>query len=58
MVLDQQANLMGLKAVGPLTKPFKYNPCAENNGNCTHLCLNTPSKYVCACQMGKLSKNG
>ncbi|KAL1122539.1 hypothetical protein AAG570_002869, partial [Ranatra chinensis] len=52
VILDQQANLMGLKAVGKMPEPTKYNPCADNNGNCSHLCLNTPTKYVCACQMG------
>ena len=28
------------------------NPCAHNNGECSHLCLITPNKSVCACPMG------
>lgn len=52
VILDQLANMMGLKAVGPLIPSTVHNPCAVNNGNCAHLCFNTPTKYVCACQMG------
>lgn len=52
VILDQLANIMGLKAVGSLIPSTVENPCAINNGNCAHLCLNTPNKYVCACQMG------
>lgn len=32
-----------------------YNPCANNNGGCAHLCLlssNHPDGYTCACHSG------
>ncbi|XP_014248480.1 low-density lipoprotein receptor-related protein 6 isoform X2 [Cimex lectularius] len=58
IILDL-ANMMGLKAIGKMMKPTKYNPCAQNNGNCSHLCLNTPTKYTCACHIGyELEANG
>ena len=28
------------------------NGCAADNGQCSHLCLNTPISYTCACPMG------
>lgn len=29
------------------------NPCALNNGNCSHLCLNRPgNKFICTCPGG------
>ncbi|KAB0803781.1 hypothetical protein PPYR_00751 [Photinus pyralis] len=35
------------------------NACSQNNGNCTELCLSTPSKSVCACSDGyKLTNDG
>lgn len=37
------------------------NGCGENNGECSHLCLNRPFplNYVCACPMGlELLKDG
>lgn len=44
-------NVMGLKAI-KLGEVTQTNPCAINNGGCTHLCLNRPNNdYVCACQM-------
>lgn len=53
IIVEQFPNVMGLKAVHR-GKPSAYtNPCAKNNGGCSHLCLNRPGdKYVCACQIG------
>ncbi|KAG8222032.1 hypothetical protein J437_LFUL003952 [Ladona fulva] len=54
VIVDQLPNVMGLKAISlaaPITN--SKNPCAgENNGGCSHLCLNRPNDYVCACQIG------
>ena len=34
------------------------NECAENNGGCQHLCVNTDGHYHCACRPGyKLHQN-
>ncbi|XP_076116037.1 low-density lipoprotein receptor-related protein 6-like isoform X1 [Mytilus galloprovincialis] len=56
-IVDQLPDLMGLKAVN-LVKIEGTNPCAHNNGECSHLCLMTPNKSVCACPMGlELSGN-
>ncbi|KDR08547.1 Low-density lipoprotein receptor-related protein 6 [Zootermopsis nevadensis] len=51
VIVDQLPNLMGLKAVR-LGEVKGSNPCIYNNGNCSHLCLNRPHDYVCACQIG------
>ncbi|XP_011500691.1 PREDICTED: low-density lipoprotein receptor-related protein 6 isoform X2 [Ceratosolen solmsi marchali] len=52
IIVEQFPNVMGLKAVHRGT-PNGTNPCAKNNGGCSHLCLNRPwDKYVCACQIG------
>ena len=52
VIVDRIPNVMGVKAVY-LGKANGTNSCAENNGGCSHLCLNRPkNKYVCACQMG------
>ncbi|KAJ8675255.1 hypothetical protein QAD02_011041 [Eretmocerus hayati] len=52
IIVEQFPNVMGLKAVHR-GKPSGTNPCAKNNGGCSHLCLNRPNdKYVCACQIG------
>lgn len=33
--------------------PTGTNPCAVNNGNCSHLCLNRPgNNYTCSCPGG------
>lgn len=44
-------NIMGIKAIH-LGLPNGTNPCAVNNGGCSHLCLNRPHDYTCACQIG------
>uniref|UniRef100_A0A224X518 Putative nidogen n=1 Tax=Panstrongylus lignarius TaxID=156445 RepID=A0A224X518_9HEMI len=59
VLLDHLANMMGLKAVGQIPVFTVHNPCTVDNGGCAHLCLNTPAKHVCACQMGyELESNG
>lgn len=57
LILDQLPNVMGVKAVGK-NMGKGWNPCKDNNGGCSHLCLNKPNnKYICACQMGELMPN-
>ncbi|XP_066992022.2 low-density lipoprotein receptor-related protein 6 [Anabrus simplex] len=51
VIADQLPNVMGLKVVR-LGHVNGTNPCAQNNGGCSHLCLNKPDAYVCACQIG------
>lgn len=42
---------MGVKAI-KLDPPFGWNPCKDNNGNCSQLCLNRYNKTrLCACQI-------
>lgn len=51
VIVEQIPNVMGLKAIH-LGRVRGTNPCARNNGGCTHLCLNRPgNNYVCACQI-------
>lgn len=52
-IIDQLPDLMGLKAVN-IHRPSGTNTCAENNGNCSHLCLYRPQplKHVCTCPIG------
>jgi low density lipoprotein receptor-related protein 5/6 len=51
-IIDQLPDLMGLKAVA-VNQIRGTNPCAINNGNCSHLCLYKPKhRFVCACPMG------
>ena len=55
-IAEQLPDLMGIKAVwvngDPNQQPL-LNPCAVNNGNCSHLCFNRPHyDYVCACPTG------
>lgn len=56
VIVDQLPNVMGLKAVNlgkVSTSSSLANPCARDNGGCSHLCLNRHGKdYVCACQIG------
>ncbi|XP_067396575.1 low-density lipoprotein receptor-related protein 5 isoform X4 [Emydura macquarii macquarii] len=51
IIIDQLPDLMGLKAAS-VTKVFGTNPCAENNGGCSHLCFFTPQETRCACPIG------
>nr|XP_049697020.1 low-density lipoprotein receptor-related protein 6 [Helicoverpa armigera] len=56
-VVEQMANMMGVKAFR-LGESLGWNQCADNNGGCSHLCLNTPERYVCSCPLGfELSKD-
>ncbi|XP_011297971.1 low-density lipoprotein receptor-related protein 6 [Fopius arisanus] len=52
VIVEQVPNVMGVKAVH-LGYIDGTNPCARDNGGCSHLCLNKPGdNYVCACQIG------
>lgn len=52
VILDQLPDLMGLKAAN-VHKVQGTNPCAKENGGCSHLCLNRPkNNYTCACPTG------
>ncbi|XP_039745762.1 low-density lipoprotein receptor-related protein 6 [Pararge aegeria] len=50
-VVEQMANMMGVKAFR-LGEPLGHNPCADNNGECSHLCFNRPQDFVCSCPIG------
>lgn len=39
---------MEIKAVSA-EKQYGWNPCREENGGCSHLCLFRGHEYVCAC---------
>uniref|UniRef100_H2Z579 EGF-like domain-containing protein n=1 Tax=Ciona savignyi TaxID=51511 RepID=H2Z579_CIOSA len=51
VLIDQLPNLMGVKATGMKPLP-RSNPCAQNNGGCSHLCLYTPRGPRCSCPTG------
>nr|XP_026694188.1 low-density lipoprotein receptor-related protein 6 isoform X2 [Ciona intestinalis] len=51
ILIDQLPNLMGVKATGMTPLPGT-NPCARNNGGCSHLCLYTPEGPRCSCPTG------
>lgn len=40
--------VMEIKAVSA-ERQKGWNPCKENNGECTHLCLFSGENYTCAC---------
>ncbi|KAJ8981147.1 hypothetical protein NQ317_013812, partial [Molorchus minor] len=51
IIVDQMENVMGLKAI-KLGVTSGLNPCKENNGNCSQLCLYRHDQTrVCACQI-------
>ncbi|XP_075422854.1 low-density lipoprotein receptor-related protein 5 isoform X1 [Ascaphus truei] len=50
-IIDQLPDLMGLKAAS-VTNTFGTNPCADNNGGCSHLCFFTPREIQCSCPIG------
>ena len=33
------------------------NECDDNNGGCTHTCINQPGSYQCQCNVGFNSEN-
>lgn len=47
-IIDSYPDLMGLK-VARLKEVKGSSPCAIKNGECSHLCLNRPTDYVCRC---------
>lgn len=40
---------LDIRSVSDIRQPHSNNPCAENNGGCSHLCLYIGRTYVCAC---------
>ncbi|XP_066268020.1 low-density lipoprotein receptor-related protein 6-like isoform X1 [Branchiostoma lanceolatum] len=50
-IVDQLVDLMGLKAVN-VQRTEGWNPCVENNGGCSHLCLYRPTGVSCGCPTG------
>ncbi|XP_077312028.1 low-density lipoprotein receptor-related protein 5 isoform X1 [Lithobates pipiens] len=51
IIIDQLPDLMGLRAAS-VTNTFGTNPCADNNGGCSHICFFTPRAIRCSCPMG------
>uniref|UniRef100_A0A8C4XW01 LDL receptor related protein 6 n=1 Tax=Gopherus evgoodei TaxID=1825980 RepID=A0A8C4XW01_9SAUR len=51
IIIDQLPDLMGLKATN-VHQITGANPCAEDNGGCSHLCLYRPQGPRCACPIG------
>ncbi|XP_057340651.1 low-density lipoprotein receptor-related protein 6 [Microplitis mediator] len=52
IIMEPIPDIMGVKAL-KLGKTQGTNPCGNNNGGCSHLCLNKPgNNYICACQIG------
>ena len=52
VIVEHLPDLMGLKAVSRTT-PIGTNGCWGHNGNCSHLCLNTPDGPTCYCPIGE-----
>lgn len=51
VIVDQLENVMGLKAI-QLGSLKGWNPCMDNNGNCSQLCFYRHNKTrICACQI-------
>lgn len=45
---------MDIRVWDPKRQPYKWTPCEQNNGRCSHLCLLAPYPpgYTCACPTG------
>ncbi|KAJ8023914.1 Low-density lipoprotein receptor-related protein 4 [Holothuria leucospilota] len=50
VIVGNYTDFMDIKAVSRNTA-FP-NPCSDNNGGCSHLCLITPLGFTCACPTG------
>lgn len=51
VIVDQVENVMGLRAI-KLGEKLGWNPCKENNGNCSQLCFHRRNKTrICGCQI-------
>jgi len=48
-VRDALSGALDIRAVSLSRQPKSVNHCAQDNGGCTHLCLNRNVDYVCAC---------
>lgn len=59
VIVDQMENVMGLKAIH-LNGASGWNPCKNNNGNCSQLCLFKHNQQrICACQIDyELKRDG
>jgi low density lipoprotein receptor-related protein 5/6 len=51
VILEHLPDVMGLKTF-KVSEKLPTNPCAENNGGCSHLCFNRPDDYICRCPLG------
>lgn len=57
VVADNLESLREMRLVSPIQQNFdatlssnaSVNPCAVDNGACSHLCLFRPNGYICAC---------
>lgn len=51
VIVDQLENVMGLKAI-KTGVPTGWNPCKDNNGDCSQLCFYRHNKTrICACKI-------
>ncbi|KAK3521954.1 hypothetical protein QTP70_020467, partial [Hemibagrus guttatus] len=53
---EVQTNIIALKAYSANSQKGT-NPCAENNGGCSHLCLAYPGGRTCRCTQGYIAVN-
>ena len=38
-----------IRSVSGSRQPHDWNPCGQDNGGCSHLCLFAETRYVCGC---------
>ncbi|OTF78010.1 low-density lipoprotein receptor-related protein 6-like protein, partial [Euroglyphus maynei] len=60
--LNKESRLspLGITVFSSSRQPKSLNPCDQNNGGCSHLCLlssASPSHYSCACSTGIILKS-